>query len=78
MTRTTASFAGPLAVADAVPVARRRPGPSLLARLGAALQARRRRRAEAAVARLIRANGGMLTDELERRIAREHLLHGGL
>ena len=42
----------------------------ILERVAAQLHAAQRRRTEAEVARYIRANGGVLTDELERQIGR--------
>lgn len=77
MTHTTVDFAGHPAVADAMPVTTADGRPGLLARLGAALATRRRRRADAAIERLICANGCVLTDELERRIASEYGFHAG-
>ncbi len=45
-------------------------GPSIWARMAAALTRSRQRKADSAIERYIRANGGQLTDSLERDISR--------
>ena len=47
--------------------------PSLLKRMANALAQSRRRKAEAAIGRFIQANGGTLTDNLEREIGRRFI-----
>ena len=73
MTQTTAGFADlPAFDRSAAKAAAPSRVRSVLRRAADAIRRQRERRAEAAVARFIRRNGGTLTDELERRIAREY------
>jgi hypothetical protein len=45
--------------------------PSLLARMARAFEAAQQRRVEREVARIIALNGGLISDDVERRIARQ-------
>jgi hypothetical protein len=55
-------------VADASPAVA---GQSFLARIGEAFMRAQRRRVEREIARLLRQNGGLMNDDLERTISRQ-------
>lgn len=70
MAHTTANFADLASYELATRAAVAAHRPSLFKRLADSFVASRRRKAEGEIARFIQANGGALTDNLEREISR--------
>lgn len=70
MAHTTANFAG-LAALDIEARASAVSRPSLFTRIAHAVHESRRRRTESEIARYIRRNGGVMTDNMEREISRK-------